>query len=136
MAVFSDLQSCRPQELNDCRTGFLHSFSNSIYTICSGLTVFLILHVHANKEIMEIYINVLYLCFGVHDGGGSGAAEGCLSILLFKEISCLVLFLNKPVIPCWHGPVCHRRSEALSILVACVNGELVLGESGRDACGR
>lgn len=45
-----------------------YTFSN-VYPICSGLTVFLILHVHANKEIMKLYINVLYLCFGVHEGG-------------------------------------------------------------------
>lgn len=64
------LQSYRPQELNDCRTGFLH-FSNSLYTTCSGLIVFLILHVHANNKLM-IYVTLYKcssLCFGIHDWG-------------------------------------------------------------------
>lgn len=44
---FFGLQSCRPQELNDCRTGFLHFLT--VYTLLWFYLYFLKLHVHAKN---------------------------------------------------------------------------------------
>lgn len=57
LAVLSDYNHV---DLKTVALDFYTLFSDSIYTICSGLTVFLILHVHANKEIMRYM--TLYKC--------------------------------------------------------------------------
>lgn len=47
-----------PQELNDCHTGFLHFFK-ILCIICSVLSVFLLLHVHATKNLYKCALFVL-----------------------------------------------------------------------------
>lgn len=47
LAVQTDYKYVKPQELNDCRTGFLHFFSNSIQVWSNCIFT---LHVHANKK--------------------------------------------------------------------------------------
>lgn len=86
MAVLSDYNHVDLKNSMTVALDFYTLFSNSMYTICSGLTVFLILHVHASKEITRLYINVLYLCFGIHDRLGAAGVARTFILLTKIEI--------------------------------------------------
>lgn len=63
--LFSSLWLQSPQELNDCHTGFLHFFQDTIYYALVYL-YFLLLHVHANKNLYKCALFVLWMpCHGL-----------------------------------------------------------------------
>lgn len=67
---------------------------------------------------------------GVGSSRGRFSVTAKLKIGIQKEIVFSTRGSKVPVIPCWHRPICHGLSVALSILVVCVlTVGPVLGES-------
>lgn len=98
------------------------------------------MHVHANKEIMTymtLYKCALFVLWWQLGAAGVASVYSYLSstadlycgfqkLRLGYNKKCLCVFnyvpncRKVPVIPCWHGPICHSLSEAPAILVLCV----------------
>lgn len=96
-----------------------------LYTICSCLTVFLILHVHANKLWnIQLYMNCA-LFVPWRPWQVSRAARGFTHNIVFHTTGDWEMVSSNsvrvPVIPCWHGPICHSVSERSPSLL-CNNG--------------